>query len=73
MKGSQSVEQTESIEIFLGMWKERMSTAWPKGVDSGSKWRAGRRQTDVRLDRWFEGGLGQQRNDGGGWMSFKHG
>ena len=36
------------------------------GVDGGSKWRAGTRETEVRLDGWCEGGLGQQRNDGGG-------
>ena len=24
------------------------------------------RETEVRLDRWCEGGLRQQRNDGGG-------
>ena len=36
-----------------------------KGVDGGSKWRAGTRGTEVRLDGWGEGGLGQQRNDGG--------
>ena len=35
-----------------------------KGVDGGSKWRAGTRKTEVRLDRWSEGGLGQQRNEG---------
>ena len=27
--------------------------------------RAGTRETEVRPDRWCEGGLGQQRNDGG--------
>ena len=37
-----------------------------KGVDGGSKWRAGTRETEVRLDGWSEGGLRQQRNDGGG-------
>ena len=26
----------------------------------------GTRETKVRLDGWFEGGLGQQRNDRGG-------
>ena len=35
------------------------------GVDDGSKWRAGTRQTEVRLDGFCEGGFGQQRNDGG--------
>ena len=24
------------------------------------------RETEVRLDEWYEGGLRQQRNDGGG-------
>ena len=33
---------------------------------SGIKWRAGTRETEVGLDGWCEGGLGQQRNDGGG-------
>ena len=36
------------------------------GVDGGSKWRAGTRETVVGLDGCCEGGLGQQRNDGGG-------
>ena len=35
------------------------------GVDGGSKWRAGTRETEVRLDGWCEGGLGQQTIDGG--------
>ena len=30
-----------------------------KGVDCRSKWRAGTRETEVRLDGWCEGGLGQ--------------
>ena len=33
------------------------------GVDGGSKWRAGTRETDVRRDGWCEGSLGQQWND----------
>ena len=35
-------------------------------ADGVSKWRAGTRETEVRLDGCCEGGLGQQRNDGGG-------
>ena len=35
------------------------------GVDGRSKWKAGTRDTEVSLDGWCEGGLGQQRNDGG--------
>ena len=29
-------------------------------------WIVGTRETEVVLDGWCEGGLGQQRNDGGG-------
>ena len=35
-----------------------------KGIDGGSKWRSGTRETEVWLDGWCERGLGQQRNDG---------
>ena len=37
-----------------------------KGVDGRSQWRTGTRETEVRLDGWCEGGLRQQKNDGGG-------
>ena len=30
------------------------------------QWRTGTRETEVRLDGWCEGGLRQQRNEGGG-------
>ena len=40
-----------------------------KAVDVRSKWRMGLRETKGRLDRWCEGGLGKQRNDGGGYTS----
>ena len=36
------------------------------GVECGGKWRAGTGQTEVQLDVWCEGGIGQQRDDGGG-------
>ena len=42
-----------------------------KGLDGGSKWMAGTRETEVRLDGWCEGGLGQRRNDGGGCESMR--
>ena len=32
----------------------------------GSKWRTGTRETEVMLDEWCEGGLGQRRNGCGG-------
>ena len=37
-----------------------------RGVDGQSQWGTGTRETEVRLDGWCEGGLRQQRNDGGG-------
>ena len=37
-----------------------------KGVDGRSKWRTGTWETEVSLDGYCEGGLRQQRNDGGG-------
>ena len=40
-------------------------------ADGGSKWTAGTRETEVGLDGWCEGGLGQQRNDGGGCVSMR--
>ena len=42
-----------------------------KRVDGGSKWRAGTRETEVRLDGFCEGGLGQQKNDGGGCLTMR--
>ena len=50
-----------------------MSTVCPlqKGVDVGSKWKAGTKKTEVRLNRRCEGGLGQQRNNGGGCTSMR--
>ena len=38
-------------------------------VDGQSQWRTVTRETEVRLDGWCEGGLRQQRNDGGGCAS----
>ena len=37
-----------------------------KDVDGRSQWRTGTRETEVRMDRWCEGGLRQESNDGGG-------
>ena len=37
-----------------------------KVVDGRSQWGTGTRETEVRLDGRYEGGLRQQRNDGGG-------
>ena len=65
-KGSYRVEKVREYRDGLGMWKERMSTVWPDNVDGRSQWRTGKRETEVRLDGWCEGGLRQQRNDSGG-------
>ena len=43
-----------------------MQGSGQKGVDGRSQWGTGTRETEVRLDGWCEGGLWQQRNDGGG-------
>ena len=37
-----------------------------KGVNGGSTWIAGTRETEGRLNGWCEGGFGQQRIDDGG-------
>ena len=48
---------------------ERRKVNGQKGVDGRSQRRTGTRETEVKLDGWCEGGLGQQRNDGGGCVS----
>ena len=48
-----------------------MSIDGQKGVDGGSKWRAGTRETEVGPDGWCEGGLRQQRKDGGVYSSMR--
>ena len=42
-----------------------------KDVNSQSQWGTCRRETEVRLDRWSEDGLRQQRKDGGGWVTMR--
>ena len=36
-----------------------------------NQWGTGTRETEVRLDGWCEGGLRQQRNDGGGYATMR--
>ena len=43
-----------------------MSTVWPEGCRWPKTVGTGTRETEVRLDGWCEGGVRQQRNDGGG-------
>ena len=43
-----------------------MSAVRPEGSNCRSQWWTGTMETEVRLDRWCEGGLRPQRNDDGG-------
>ena len=52
-------------------WVFQIPLLGRKGVDGRSKWSAGTRKTEVRLDGLCEDGLGQQRNDGGGGASMR--
>ena len=49
-----------------GMWKEWMITVWPEWRSLPKSVEDGYEETEVRLDGWCEGGVRQQRNDGGG-------
>ena len=42
-----------------------------KGVDGRSRWGTSKRETEVRLDGWCEGGLWQQRNGGAGCITMR--
>ena len=63
--------RSESIEMVWACGKNGLVPYGEKGVDGGNKWRAGTRETEVGLDGWCKGGLGQQRNDGGGCASMR--
>ena len=58
------VTRSESIKMVWACGKNGSVPYGQKGVDGGSKWNAGTRETEVGLDGWCEGGFGQQRNDG---------
>ena len=49
-----------------GSPKEPSAKQYSENSDGRIQWRMGTRETEVRLDGWCEGGLRQQRNDGGG-------
>ena len=59
-------EWANHIEMVWACGKNIWVPYGKNGVDGRSKWRVGTRETEVRLDGWCKGGLGQQRNDGGG-------
>ena len=46
------MSRSESIEMVWACGKNGCVPYGQKGVDGGSKWRAGTRQNEVRLDRW---------------------
>ena len=43
----------------------------PHRIDGRSQWETSTRETEVRLDGWYEGGLLQQKNDGGGYATMR--
>ena len=49
----------QSIEMVWAYGKNGGVPYGQKGVDFGSKWRAGTRETEVRLDKLCEGGHGK--------------
>ena len=58
--------------VFRWFWHmERMDDYRMARMMLMAEWRAGTRETEARLDGWCEGGLGQQRNDGGGCASMR--
>ena len=59
-------ELAQTGNCRLGWFRESRVSYGQNGVDGESKWRDGTWQTEDRLDEWFEGGLGQQINNGGG-------
>ena len=68
-KGVSEYSRSESIEMVFTCGKNERVLDGQKGVDGASKWRTGTRETEVRLDGWCEGSLGQHRNDSGGCAS----
>ena len=65
------MSRSEIIEMGWAYGKNGRVPYGQKGVDDRSKWRTGMRETEVRLDGWCGGGLGQQRNVGGGFVSLR--
>ena len=52
------MEDGHGVDVWLDGYCEL--AYGQKGVDGGSKWSAGTRETEVGLDGLCEGGLGQQ-------------
>ena len=72
--GNKEVRTRAGIEWELASRADQRVLRWfghveridgQKGVDGGSKRGSDKRWTEVNLDEWCEGGLGQQMNDGG--------
>ena len=59
----------QSVKIVWALLENGQVPYGQKAVDGGCKCKVGMRQTEVRLDGWHEGGLGQQSDGGGGCMT----
>ena len=67
-----NVQEMKCLRSLVGV--SRMDRVRNDGVRRGAGIEmelAGTRETEVRLDGWCEGSLGQLRNDGGGWASIR--
>ena len=68
-KGSQRVEQIREPNMCWAREENgRVPYSW-KSVDGGCKYRESTGQTEVMLDGWCEGDLGQQTDDGAGCLT----
>ena len=61
---NEEVRRRAGIEMELASRADQRVLRWNGHVES--QWGTGTRETEVRLDGWCEGGVRQQRNDGGG-------
>ena len=59
------VEQIRALRWFGDVERMDEYRMAKNGVDGGSKWMAGATDTEIRLNGWCEGGLGQRDDDGG--------
>ena len=70
-KGVSEQSRSESIEMVWAYGKNGCEPYGQKGVDGRRLWRTGTREAEAGLDGWCEGGLWQQRTDGGGFATMR--
>ena len=63
---NEEVRTRAGIKMELSSRADQRVLRWFGHVERIDEYRMARTETEVRLDGWCEGGLGQQRNDGGG-------